>query len=101
MCSGLGVVGGAFVTPEALREMIHEMKALLRPPGLPFGVDLLLPKVGKGARATNYDYTHGALEQLINVVVRDPPANNTPSLRHRCQHRQKRCGCGASVCAPQ
>lgn len=35
----------------------------------PFGVDLLLPKVGEGARKTNYDYTGGELPQLIDVII--------------------------------
>ena len=32
-------------------------------------VDLLLPKVGDGARKTNYDYTHGKLDELIDIVI--------------------------------
>merc|ERR1712039_939257 len=35
-----------------------------------FGVDLLLPKVGDGARATNYDYTHGTLPDLIDIIAK-------------------------------
>jgi hypothetical protein len=38
-------------------------------PGMPFGIDLLLPKVGENARATNYDYTEGNLPQLIDIIV--------------------------------
>lgn len=34
-------------------------------------MDLLLPKVGKGARATNYDYTKGKLAQLIDVIIEE------------------------------
>jgi len=34
----------------------------------PFGVDLLLPKIGEGARKTNYDYTGGSLPQLIDII---------------------------------
>lgn len=34
-----------------------------------FGVDLLLPQVGAGARKTNYDYTHGQLPELIDVII--------------------------------
>jgi hypothetical protein len=36
----------------------------------PFGVDLLLPKVGEGARATNKDYTEGRLPELLDIVIR-------------------------------
>ena len=56
---GLGVIGGVGYTPTQLREMIAELKALLIRPDLPFGVDLLLPQVGGGARKTNVDYTRG------------------------------------------
>ncbi|EIT78448.1 2-nitropropane dioxygenase [Aspergillus flavus] len=66
---GLGTVGGLGYTPEQLSEMLTELKASLRDPSLPFGVDLALPQVGGGARATNHDYTHGQLDQLIDVVI--------------------------------
>jgi hypothetical protein len=36
-----------------LREMVAELKEALVDKKSPFGVDLLLPKVGEGARATN------------------------------------------------
>ncbi|EDN07740.1 conserved hypothetical protein [Histoplasma mississippiense (nom. inval.)] len=35
-----------------------------------FGVDLALPKVGEGARKTNHDYTHGKLDDLIEVTIK-------------------------------
>ncbi|KAG5917233.1 hypothetical protein E4U42_007321, partial [Claviceps africana] len=66
---GLGVIGGFQYTPEQLREMMDEMKAKLREPGLPFGVDLALPQVGGGARKTNHDYTHGRLDELIDLII--------------------------------
>merc|ERR1719335_1832091 len=65
---GFGVLGGVNYTPEMLAGQIDEVKALLEP-GKKFGVDLLLPKVGDGARATNYDYTHGKLDELIDIVI--------------------------------
>ena len=55
------MIGGVGYKPDMLREMIQDLKADLRDPSLPFGVDLLLPKVGDGARATNHDYTKGTL----------------------------------------
>jgi NAD(P)H-dependent flavin oxidoreductase YrpB (nitropropane dioxygenase family) len=67
---GLGSVGGVNYTPNQLDEMISELKLLLKDPKLPFGVDLLLPQVGRGARATNHDYTHGHLDELIDVVIK-------------------------------
>lgn len=66
---GLGTVGGLGYTPEQLSEILTELKSLLKDPSLPFGVDLALPQVGGGARATNHDYTHGQLDQLIDVVI--------------------------------
>ncbi|KAL4890950.1 oxidoreductase [Aspergillus ambiguus] len=66
---GLGTVGGLGYTPEQLAEMLTELKASLRDPSLPFGVDLALPQVGGNARKTNHDYTNGKLDQLIDVVI--------------------------------
>ena len=65
----MGVVGGHNYTPEFLKEMLDDLKAGLTDKSLPFGVDLLLPKVGEGARATNYDYTKGKLDALVDVVI--------------------------------
>ena len=42
---GLGVVGGAFITPTELRKELKMLKEKLNSPDLPFGVDLLLPKI--------------------------------------------------------
>lgn len=66
---GLGVIGGVGYTPDALREMIADVKAKLRHPSLPFGVDLLLPQVGGSARKTNSDYTKGQLHELIDIII--------------------------------
>ncbi|MCJ1431745.1 hypothetical protein MMC27_001100 [Xylographa pallens] len=71
---GLGTIGGLGYSPSQLRAMIHELKALLTSPSLPFGVDLALPKVGAGARATNHDYTHGQLDALVDVIVEERAA---------------------------
>lgn len=68
---GLGVVGGLKLTPDQLREVIAELKADLKSPGLPFGIDLALPKVGEGARKTNYDYTDGKLDDLITITIEE------------------------------
>lgn len=66
---GLGTIGGIGYTPQTLREMIAELKANLTSPSLPFGVDLLIPQVGGSARRTNYDYTKGALDELVSVII--------------------------------
>ncbi|KMU89765.1 LOW QUALITY PROTEIN: 2-nitropropane dioxygenase [Coccidioides immitis H538.4] len=67
---GLGTVGGLGYTPSQLDEMLTELKSYLDSPNLPFGVDLALPQVGNGARATNHDYTHGKLDELIEVTIK-------------------------------
>ncbi len=66
---GIGVIGGVGYTPDMLREQIAELKGYLTDKNGPFGVDLLLPQVGGGARATNYDYTKGKLNELISIII--------------------------------
>ncbi|VUC29107.1 unnamed protein product [Clonostachys rosea] len=66
---GLGVIGGVNYTPEMLRDQIAELKSHLIDKSAPFGIDLLLPQVGGSARKTNYDYTKGKLNELIDVVI--------------------------------
>lgn len=66
---GLGVIGGVGYSPEMLREQIDELKSYLNDKNAPFGVDLLLPKVGEGARKTNYDYTKGKLGALVDIII--------------------------------
>lgn len=68
---GLGVIGGLGYSPEQLQEIIDEIKANLTDPSLPFGVDLALPQVGGSARKTNHDYTHGQLDALIDVTIKN------------------------------
>ncbi len=68
---GLGVVGGAFITPTELRKELKMLKEKLNSPDLPFGVDLLLPKIGGGARATNHDYTNGTIYELVQVMIEE------------------------------
>eukprot|EP00005_Dracoamoeba_jomungandri_P005476 CAMPEP_0174260358 /NCGR_PEP_ID=MMETSP0439-20130205/9661_1 /TAXON_ID=0 /ORGANISM="Stereomyxa ramosa, Strain Chinc5" /LENGTH=359 /DNA_ID=CAMNT_0015344581 /DNA_START=29 /DNA_END=1105 /DNA_ORIENTATION=+ len=65
---GLGVIGGIGYTPAFLRKQIDNIKKDLKDPNLPFGIDLLLPKVGGSARKTNYDYTEGTLPELISII---------------------------------
>jgi NAD(P)H-dependent flavin oxidoreductase YrpB (nitropropane dioxygenase family) len=66
---GLGVIGGFQYSPNQLREIIKEMKDNFDRPDLPFGVDLALPQVGGNARKTNHDYTHGKLDELIDITI--------------------------------
>lgn len=70
-CGGLGVIGGVNYTPKMLRIMIKDLKEKLVDKNAPFGVDLLLPKVGEGARATNKDYTGGKLNELIDIIIEE------------------------------
>jgi len=65
---GLGVIGGVGYTPAFLKKQIDHIKEHLVDKNAPFGVDLLLPKVGEGARKTNYDYTDGNLPDLIDII---------------------------------
>ncbi|EAW13865.1 nitronate monooxygenase [Aspergillus clavatus NRRL 1] len=66
---GLGVIGGVGYTPDMLREQIAELKSFLHDKNAPFGVDLLLPQVGGSARKTNYDYTKGKLNELVDIII--------------------------------
>ena len=66
---GLGVIGGVGYTPEMLREQISELKSFLKDKNAPFGVDLLIPQVGGSARKTNYDYTKGKLDELVEIII--------------------------------
>lgn len=71
---GIGVIGGVGYTPKMLRMQIQEIKKYLINKNAPFGVDLLLPKVGAGARATNYDYTKGHLPELVDIIIEEKAA---------------------------
>merc|ERR1712190_529362 len=66
---GLGNIGGVGFTPDALRETIKMLKDDLVDKNAPFGVDLLLPQVGGGARKTNKDYTGGTLPELVDISI--------------------------------
>ncbi|ESK89329.1 2-nitropropane dioxygenase [Moniliophthora roreri MCA 2997] len=68
---GLGVIGGFGYTPKILRQQIKAIKEDLKDKDAPFGVDLLLPQVGGNARKTNYDYTKGHLNELIDVIIEE------------------------------
>eukprot|EP01083_Nonionella_stella_P213012 768660_1 len=66
---GLGVIGGVYLSPRLLRLTIKKLKQNLNDPTAPFGIDLLLPKIGGGARKTNVDYTKGKLDELIDIII--------------------------------
>ncbi|KAI1876952.1 uncharacterized protein JN550_001024 [Neoarthrinium moseri] len=66
---GLGVIGGMSYSPDMLKDQIEEMKKDLKDKNAPFGIDLLLPQVGGNARKTNYDYTKGKLNALVDVII--------------------------------
>ncbi|OAX40496.1 2-nitropropane dioxygenase [Rhizopogon vinicolor AM-OR11-026] len=66
---GIGVIGGLRQSPKMLQESINELKSHLEDKKAPFGVDLLLPQVGGNARKTNYDYTNGQLNELLDVII--------------------------------
>jgi hypothetical protein len=66
---GIGTIGGVTLTPEELKDDLDLLKSKLNDPSLPFGVDLLLPQVGGGARETNHDYTEGRLPELVDTII--------------------------------
>jgi NAD(P)H-dependent flavin oxidoreductase YrpB (nitropropane dioxygenase family) len=68
---GLGVIGGLGYTPAQLQSIIDEIKTNLVDKTAPFGVDLALPQVGGSARKTNHDYTHGQLDELVDVTIKN------------------------------
>lgn len=71
---GLGNIGGVGFTPEALKKTIKMLKDDLVDKNAPFGVDLLLPQVGGGARKTNKDYTAGSLPELVDIIIEEKAA---------------------------
>merc|ERR1719361_838004 len=71
---GLGNIGGVGFTPDALRKTIKILKDDLVDKTAPFGVDLLLPQVGGGARKTNKDYTGGNLSELVDIIIAEKTA---------------------------
>ncbi|KAH7107720.1 2-nitropropane dioxygenase [Auriculariales sp. MPI-PUGE-AT-0066] len=71
---GIGVIGGVGAKPDRLQEQIDELKGYLNDKNAPFGVDLLLPQVGGNARKTNYDYTKGQLDELVDVIIKSKAA---------------------------
>jgi len=71
---GLGSIGGVGFTPDALRKTIKMLKDDLDDKNAPFGVDLLLPQVGGGARKTNKDYTGGHLPELVDIIIEEKAA---------------------------
>lgn len=64
---GFGTMGCASLSPEGLRRTIRQCQSLLDP-GRPMGVDLLLPKVGAGAKKTNKSYSADTLGQIVAVM---------------------------------
>jgi len=65
---GIGCIGGLLMTPRALQQEIKLLKQDLLP-GKPWGVDLAIPAIGGTARKTNYDYTDGNLDELIDITI--------------------------------
>lgn len=71
---GIGTIGGVRQSPKVLQQNINELKSFLEDKNAPFGVDLLLPQVGGNARRTNYDYTNGQLDELLDVIIENKAA---------------------------
>lgn len=71
---GIGTIGGVRQSPKVLQQNINELKSFLEDKNAPFGVDLLLPQVGGNARRTNFDYTNGQLDELLDVIIKSKAA---------------------------
>jgi len=69
---GLGSIGGLTMTPDFMRREIAATKEAIKDKVNPkFGVDLAIPQIGGGARKTNHDYTHGHLDELIDIMIEE------------------------------
>ena len=68
---GIGTIGGLTMTPEVLTKEIALLKERITGDKTCFGVDLAFPKIGDGARKTNYDYTKGKFDVLIDIIVKE------------------------------
>merc|ERR1711920_1070743 len=68
---GLGNIGGVGFSPDGLKRTIKMLKDDLVDKNAPFGVDLLLPQVGSGARKTNYDYSKGKFPQMVDIMIEE------------------------------
>jgi len=66
---GIGCIGGLMMSPGALEMEIKLLKEELKD-GKPWGVDLAIPQIGGSARKTNYDYTDGNLDELIDITIK-------------------------------
>jgi len=66
---GIGCLGGLKMSPNALEMEIKLLKQELKE-GKPWGLDLAIPQVGGNARKTNYDYTEGNLDELIDILIK-------------------------------
>ncbi|KAH8801232.1 2-nitropropane dioxygenase [Flagelloscypha sp. PMI_526] len=66
---GIGVIGGWLMKPRILKITMDALKEELEDPNAPFGVDLLVPKVGESARKTNKDYTDGQMPELVDTII--------------------------------
>lgn len=77
-------------TPDQLREIVTELKGLLKSPDLPFGVDLALPQVGGNARKTNHDYTGGKLDELIDITIESGMYRKSRCFHRMTQRKKKK-----------
>lgn len=70
---GIGTLGAIPFTqkPEELRAEIKRTKALLNPGVTMFGVDLLLPATGEGARKTNKGVANDLLDNICDVMIEE------------------------------
>ncbi|KAF9048290.1 2-nitropropane dioxygenase [Hymenopellis radicata] len=84
-----------------LRQQIAAIKKDLESPNLPFGVDLLLPQVGGNARKTNYDYTKGNLNELIDVIIEEKTRHSVMNMVGHPKHVAKALDVGVDIICAQ
>jgi len=69
LTGGIGVIGGLRQSPKFLEGSIQELKEHLEDKNAPFGVDLLIPQVGGGARKTNVCNSCYKIYHLIELCT--------------------------------
>jgi NAD(P)H-dependent flavin oxidoreductase YrpB (nitropropane dioxygenase family) len=58
---GIGVIGGVRQSPKMLQDSIDQIKHHLEDKHAPFGVDLLIPQIGRNARKTNVSHLQACI----------------------------------------
>lgn len=116
LAGGIGCLGGLLMPPEQLRMEMADVARIVAEAAqegehkkecsqdavgadgvveVPFGVDLAIVQVGGSARKTNYDYTKGNLNELLDVIC----DFNAKSRKEEKGKPKYRAVCRLFVCA--